>query len=684
MSVAILQARSPHHDAIVEKSPPFPKVRHLLHHVSILIDVELRDRRYLIHSLLPVVVVGGGVVSIIEAELGIGNPVQCRTDVSAHPSRVGLESGHKKANTDGCGNRGEIRETRVAKHENNLNLFRREPPAIPCSRQDQAVGHCWRRWIDKNGMPSFNGGKAAGSRFWRFPLAATMAQAQPEKEAPSQEAPSQEEPSPEVSPLEESPPAVDKPVEPNPAEETEPPPLIEAKPAVEETVPDTEVEAYVDAAIEAFRTRDMSELKTWFFDLTSKTGFWIDLSLIAASLAVGILLARLIQNGKLPRVKAAIKRLPTKRDLRIPRLSILVTTWLTVLIAGLTEIACPILRTYSLILTCFVFVNLPSKFLHWKSWMSLLSAAVFAVVTLHILGLLDDTTTFLDRYSLTLGSIKITALGFLQGIFVFFLLFWIAGLISSLISKRISKVNDLSPNVRVLLTKTVRISLFVLTFLITMNVMGIQVTTLAVFSGALGIGLGFGLQKVVSNLVSGIILLLDKSIKPGDVIEIEQTYGWINTLNLRYVSVITRDNKEHLIPNEDLITHPVVNWSFSSKLVRIRAPFGISYDSDLRLAIELATKCASSNPRVVDSPAPRCNLTGFGDSSVDFELRFWIEDPHNGVGNIKSDVLLRMWDAFHENGIQFPFPQRDVNLRIPDPDSIARLLEKRSEEEEKE
>lgn len=489
----------------------------------------------------------------------------------------------------------------------------------------------------------------------------------------------------EAQPTPEStPPAADANDASAPVEAAEPAPLLQAKPAVQEAAPDTEMEAYVDAAVEAFRSRDMSQLKNWFVELTGRPDFWIDLGLIAASLLVGLVLARFINNGKLPRLRGAIHRLPTKRDLNIRRLAILVTTWITVLIAGIAEIACPILRAYSLILTCFVFVNLPSKFVHWKSWMSLLSTAVFAVAALHILGLLDDTTSFLERYSLSLGSVTITALGFLQGVFVFFLLFWLAGVISSVIAKRLSKVNDLSPNVRVLLSKTVRISLFVLTFLITMGVMGIKVTTLAVFGGALGLGLGFGLQKVVSNLVSGIILLLDKSIKPGDVIEIGQTYGWINTLNLRYVSVITRDNKEHLIPNEDLITHPVINWSFSSKLVRIRAPFGISYGSDLRRAIELATECATSMSRVVDSPAPRCNLTGFGDSSVDFELRFWIEDPHNGVGNIKSDVLLQVWDAFHENGIQFPFPQRDVNLRIEDPDSIAQLLERRSGDNDRE
>jgi small-conductance mechanosensitive channel len=440
-----------------------------------------------------------------------------------------------------------------------------------------------------------------------------------------------------------------------------------------DAIPDTEVEAYVDRAVESVRSGDLEGLQKWAMKMVTSNEFWVDIGLIALTLLISFFLFHQLENGKMPSFKRLIDRIPSRRKLLPRRIILVVTTWIVVLSASITNLSCPLLRTYSLILTCFFFINLPSKFITWKSWMSIVSTALFAIVALHILGFLDHVTNFLERLALDLGTMRITALDVLQGIVVFSVLFWLAGFASSLISNRLCKVSDLSPNVRVLLTKAIRIGLFVVTILFTMSVMGIKVTTLAVFGGALGLGLGFGLQKVVSNLVSGIILLADKSIKPGDVIEIGQTYGWINSLNLRYVSVVTRDNKEHLIPNEDLITNPVINWSFSSKLVRIRAPFGISYSSDLRKAIELATECAKDAPRVVASPAPRCNLMGFGDSSVDFELRFWIDDPHNGVGLVRSQVLLSLWDAFHENGIAFPFPQRDVNLRIEDAEALSAL-----------
>jgi small-conductance mechanosensitive channel len=177
------------------------------------------------------------------------------------------------------------------------------------------------------------------------------------------------------------------------------------------------------------------------------------------------------------------------------------------------------------------------------------------------------------------------------------------------------------------------------------------------------LGLGFGLQKIVSNLVCGFILLTDRSVKPGDVIEIGSTYGWINNLNARYVSVITRDGTEHLIPNEDLVTQKVVNWSFTNNLVRVRTPIGISYNSDPHKAIEIIKDVVLKQARILKDPAANVLVTGFGDSSVDLEVRCWIADPVNGVGNIRSALLLAVWDAFKENGIEIPYPQRDLHIR---------------------
>ena len=181
-------------------------------------------------------------------------------------------------------------------------------------------------------------------------------------------------------------------------------------------------------------------------------------------------------------------------------------------------------------------------------------------------------------------------------------------------------------------------------------------------------GLGFGLQKVVSNLVSGVILLLDRSIKPGDVISLGETFGWINSLGARYVSITTRDGKEYLIPNEDLITGQVVNWSHSNDYVRLDIYFGTAYADDPHEVRRIAIEASQKVERVLSFKKPVCHIVGFGDSSVDYILRFWISDPTGGLTNIRGNVYLALWDAFKEHGISIPFPQREVRLLGNDPE----------------
>ncbi|HEY1503067.1 MAG TPA: mechanosensitive ion channel domain-containing protein, partial [Stellaceae bacterium] len=192
---------------------------------------------------------------------------------------------------------------------------------------------------------------------------------------------------------------------------------------------------------------------------------------------------------------------------------------------------------------------------------------------------------------------------------------------------------------------------------------GIDLTALALFSGAVGVGVGLGLQKVVANFVSGIILLLDRSIKPGDVIEIGDTFGRITSMAARYVSVRSRDGKDYLLPNEELITSRVVNWTYSSPLVRLDLPFGVAYGSDLHQVRALAVAAGSEPARVAKAPPPVCHATGFGSSAIQFLLRFWIADAENGVTNIKGEVLIALYDALTANGIELPFPQYEVRLK---------------------
>ena len=220
---------------------------------------------------------------------------------------------------------------------------------------------------------------------------------------------------------------------------------------------------------------------------------------------------------------------------------------------------------------------------------------------------------------------------------------------------------------QVLAVKFLQVALYGAAFFFALKLAGVDLTGLAVLSGAIGVGLGFGLQKVVSNLVSGIIILLDKSIKPGDVISIGETFGWINALGARYVSITTRDGKEYLIPNEDMITGQVVNWSHSNELVRVDIHFGTAYGDDPHLVRKVAIEATESVDRVLTSRPPVCHIIGFGDSSVDYILRFWIIDPSQGLTNIRGNVFLALWDAFKQNGISIPFPQREVRMLGADP-----------------
>ncbi len=233
--------------------------------------------------------------------------------------------------------------------------------------------------------------------------------------------------------------------------------------------------------------------------------------------------------------------------------------------------------------------------------------------------------------------------------------------------RQIAKNPDLTPSLRVLIGKIVRIVLLVLAGGIALNLLGINLTALAFFGGALGLGIGFGLQKVVSNFVSGIIILLDRSIKPGDTIAIGETFGWVRSLQARFVSVITRDGREYLIPNEDFVTQRVENWSFTDTLVRIDVTFGVSYDSDPHVVRKLAVEATREIDRVLPQPQTVCHLTAFGESSLDFILRFWIADPQNGVTNIRGAALLACWDAFKAAGIAIPFPHRHILVDQPIP-----------------
>ena len=274
----------------------------------------------------------------------------------------------------------------------------------------------------------------------------------------------------------------------------------------------------------------------------------------------------------------------------------------------------------------------------------------------------------LDNMALSVGDMRISVWDGLVTIGIIFFVIALAWLGSKLAHQLLKRITKLDSTQQLLAEKLLTIAVWGASFFLGIDLLGIDLSALAVFSGAFGLAIGFGLQKTFGNLIAGIILLMDKSIKPGDVIAVtdmagNESFGQIRKIGIRAVSITTRDQKEYLIPNENLMVNQVENWSYSSKNVRMQVPVGVSYSCDLDLAEKLMLDAAKQCERVLKSPPPTVWLSDFGDSSVNFIVQVWIDDPEEGVGNVRSAVLKNLWNMFLENGVEIPFPQRDINLR---------------------
>src|SRR5215469_10382759 len=347
-------------------------------------------------------------------------------------------------------------------------------------------------------------------------------------------------------------------------------------------------------------------------------------------------------------------------------LLLLLAFWFATLVFAERHLGTTILRLAESLPLAWVIIKLSSRLVRSDRLARALAVLAFLIAALNIAGLLGTVTGLLDSMAVWVGSLRISVLLLVKGAMTLALFLWLASTFARVLETRLRRLSELTPAMQVLTLKLVRFALITLAVVLALGSVGIDLTALAVFSGAVGVGIGLGLQKVVSKLVSGVILLVDRSIKPGDVIEMGDTYGWITSLNARYVSLATRDGKELLIPNEDLITARVTNWSYSDDLIRQTVIVGVSYGSDVHLAMRLAIEAAVAVSRIVEVPKPACLLKEFGDSAVILELRFWIRDPANGTANVRSEVMLCLWDLFREHGIEFPFPQRDQTLRNPE------------------
>lgn len=409
------------------------------------------------------------------------------------------------------------------------------------------------------------------------------------------------------------------------------------------------------------------------YDLLSQPPVFIQLGIIAAVSVTAIFVARIVEP-RLEKQARKIKGMPGL--LRVIAVILRRLNWLffAILLAiayaamSVTEWPGRTYLVYSAavlsgawLLITAVSMGIRSRFLG-----QLFSIVVWVFVAAEILGIVEEVTEILDSAALEVANVRISILGLIEGGLFIGGLLWLSLSAGNFFDSRIQKLEELTPSLRVLIGKILRILLIVVALLVAMSGLGIDLTAFTVLSGAVGVGLGFGLQKVVSNFISGIIILLDQSIKPGDTITLGETFGWIRELRARFVSVVTRDGREFLIPNEDFVTQEVINWSFSDQYVRLDVPFGVSYDSDPHEVTRLAIGAAKTIDRVDKvGHTPVCWLTAFGDSSLDFLLRFWIKDPKRGLTNVRGQVMLALWDTFKENDIAIPYPHREVIMKTP-------------------
>src|ERR1700736_3717437 len=292
----------------------------------------------------------------------------------------------------------------------------------------------------------------------------------------------------------------------------------------------------------------------------------------------------------------------------------------------------------------------------------LVSLSAWLVAALSIIGQLEPAIEALDSVSIVLGGLRLTPLLLIKLAVLLAVALWLTTIASNFVESRITRSGDLTPSIQVLLIKMIRLALMVFAVAVVMSAVGINLSALAIFSGAAGVGIGFGLQKIVANFISGIILLADKSVKPGDLVTIGDSSGRISAMNTRYISVAAGDGREILIPNEDLITQKVVNWTYTDKNTLVKVVFATNYDADPRLVCKLAVGIAAATPRVTRLLPPTCLLTEFTEAGMKFSLTFWIADPDAGMDNVRSDVMLSLWEAFKREGIRVPYPVREIRI----------------------
>jgi small-conductance mechanosensitive channel len=305
-----------------------------------------------------------------------------------------------------------------------------------------------------------------------------------------------------------------------------------------------------------------------------------------------------------------------------------------------------------------------------QNWETRVALLIWLAIAAEYLGWLDPLIATLDSVGIAAGKTRVTVWSVLKLLFTLTLFMLAAAWISRWVERRVKKLTSVAMSTRIGIAKFSNAFLIALSILIGLNAAGVDLTALTVLTGAVGLGLGFGLQSIAANFVSGFVLLMDRSIKPGDVISLSgqagtstENFGWVQELRGRYVVVRDRDGVEMLVPNQQLISNAVINWSYTDPRIRLKLPIRISYRDDPELALKILLDACEGQARVLRDPAPVSRLMHFSDSGIELELRFWISDPQEGVNNVRSEVNRAIWRLFKEHRITIPMAQREIIVR---------------------
>jgi small-conductance mechanosensitive channel len=426
-----------------------------------------------------------------------------------------------------------------------------------------------------------------------------------------------------------------------------------------------------EATNTAASTALLDKLFRWGEANVWNVGTLIEIAVMLSCYLAGALIATTLHARATKAIEKSQMPLRTKRIAKNVRRAILPACVLVIIFAAsfvlsseYIGIDVSLMVAVMKVLSAWIAIRLALQFVENAVIRNIFTWVIWTIAALSIFGVFEQTMTALDAFGFTLGNFRVSALEIVKSVLMLIILLYLALFVSTFFERKVLKSKNLSRSSQVLIVKIIRIVLIVFAVIIGITSAGIDLSVFAVFGGAIGLGIGFGLQKSVSNLFSGMLLLMDQSIKPGDIIELDQlgTFGFVNQMAARYTEVVTRDNKSYLIPNEDFITQRVVNWSHGNSLVRLEIPFGVHYRSDPHQVIKIALDIAKKFPRIVADPEPQCFLKEFGDSAINFKLQLWLTDVEHGVSNITSDVLLGLWDAFKAADIEIPYPHREIYL----------------------